>query len=964
MGEGGFVGRDREVGVLSDLVAQVAAGRGGVVWVEGEPGIGKSALLRAGLAGASGLGCAVFTGTGDRLREGFPLAAMLDCLDVRMRSADRARAEIARLLRGERAGPAELTRAGPGPGAAGAGWRAQMAGDPVAVAAEVLCELVDELCTVSSVLVAVDDMHWADEASVVVWQRLAASARVMPLGVVGVARPVPRPAVVADARQRVGDLGGTVVALRGLSEAEVGEMLSRLVGAAPGPGLAAMAGQAGGNPLYVRELVEVLVRENGVRVADGVAEVAAETIAVPASLGAAIEGRLGFLSAQALRVLREAALLGEEFTASDLAVVLGCSVRDLAGVIREAVAAGVLAASPGGLVFRHALIVQALAEGMPPSLRAGLHLEAARALAEAGAVADTVAAQLLAALALAPGEGLGGWAAGWLTAHAAELVRRAPKTAAGLLEQALTAATGDDRQVLQERLAEVLFRLDRYEQAAAITSELTQLTSDAGQVGDAERFGHAAWILAYAVLRMGQPGQALDRARQALDIPALPPRWDGRLRSVCALALVRTRQYDEAGTMAHRALEAAERRGDTLAAGSALHALASLAYRKGDLAGAIQSVQRALSVVGDDPEAMDLRLTLMTNELAMRWALGHDVEAQARQALALAGRADTAREQMIRANLASWLLETGRWDEALAELASVFEPGSGATHRQLAACHGLAALIAVSRDDQAAIDEHLSVRDVPDFYIAWGAALLRARARAAERMGRPAEAVTMLGPALDPGTDMGPDVRIRWLNDLARCALVAGDEGTLDATALRSAELAQRADLPWVGPGAERCRGLAERDPAPLERAAAGYQRLRLAYQRAETLEDLAVTFGARGEMVRARAALREAVQVYAGLGGDWDIRRADTRAREHGVHRRRTGARRPAQGWEALNPTERKIAFLVAERLSNREIAARMYLSSHTVRFYLSSIMAKLAVHSRVEVGQQAVRHHDEPGG
>jgi DNA-binding CsgD family transcriptional regulator/tetratricopeptide (TPR) repeat protein len=950
MATGGFVGRGREVAVLRDLVAGVVAGRGGVVWMEGEPGIGKSALVRAGLAQASELGCAVFAGAGDRLREGLPLGVMLDCLDVSSRSEDRARADIAGLLRGTRSPAGGLARAR---SPERTSWLPTAVGDPVAMAAEMLCELVDELCTVSPVLVVVDDMQWADEASVVVWQRLAASAGVMPLGLVGVARPVPRPAAVADIRQRVADLGGSVIALGGLSDAEVAELVAGLVGARPGPRLAAMAGQAGGNPLYVRELVDALVRERGVRVATREAEVVPGA-AVPTSVSAAIEGRLGFLPAQTLRVLREAALLGEEFTAADLAVVLGCAVRDLAGLIQEAVAVGVLATSGDGLVFRHALIMQAMAEGTPPSLRAGLHREAARALAEAGAAGEKVTAQLRAALALAPDEGLGGWAVGWLTAHAGELVHRAPKTAAGLLEEAVaSAADGTDGQVLREHLAEVLFRLDRFEQAAAVAGHLTQT------VADPERFGHTAWILAYAQLRAGQAGQAVESARQALAAPALPPRWDARLRAVCALVLARAGQDCEAEEMAQSALEAAERIGDAAAVGAALNTLATSAYRKDDFAGAIRFTDRALAAIGADPETMDLRLALVDNRLSLRSALGHDIEAEARQAIEFAEWVGTPRVNLTRHTLAEWLLETGRWDEALAELAPVFEPGSSASEQQLAACHGLAALIAVSRDDQALIDEHLSVRDVPGFYIPWGADLARARARAAERTGRPAEAVTILAPALDPGTGMGAEVRSDWLGDLVRCALAVGDESTASAAARGCAELARRSPgLPWIAPTALRCRGLEESDPGLLEQAAAGYKELRLRYEQAAALEDLAVTLGARGELARGKAALREAVEVYAGLGADWDIRRADARAREYGIRRRRSGTRRPATGWEALSPAEQKIAFLVAERLSNREIAGRMYLSSHTVRFYLSSIMAKLAVHSRVEVGQEATRH------
>jgi hypothetical protein len=121
-----FVARGTSVGVLRELVTGVAAGRGGVVWVEGEPGIGKSALVEAGLAGAAALGCAVFAGVADELRARFPLGVMLDCLKVDARSSEGEWGEIAGLLRGEGTGgvmPAgyAVAAAGAGPGAGGPG---------------------------------------------------------------------------------------------------------------------------------------------------------------------------------------------------------------------------------------------------------------------------------------------------------------------------------------------------------------------------------------------------------------------------------------------------------------------------------------------------------------------------------------------------------------------------------------------------------------------------------------------------------------------------------------------------------------------------------------------------------------------------------------------------------------------------------------------------------------------------
>ncbi len=118
----------------------------------------------------------------------------------------------------------------------------------------------------------------------------------------------------------------------------------------------------------------------------------------------------------------------------------------------------------------------------------------------------------------------------------------------------------------------------------------------------------------------------------------------------------------------------------------------------------------------------------------------------------------------------------------------------------------------------------------------------------------------------------------------------------------------------------------------------------------------------AGGDVVAAKAALREAVQVYSGLGAEWDILRADARVRPYGVRRRHLGARRPATGWAALTPTETKIACLVGEGLSNPDIGKRLFLSRNTVESHMRKILAKLQVRSRVEVATAAVAYR--PGG
>src|SRR5215204_6204844 len=79
---GGLVGREAELGLLQTLVKDVAAGRGGSVWVEGEPGIGKSTLVRPGVAASSELGCELFWGESHELMQPFPLRTLLDALRV------------------------------------------------------------------------------------------------------------------------------------------------------------------------------------------------------------------------------------------------------------------------------------------------------------------------------------------------------------------------------------------------------------------------------------------------------------------------------------------------------------------------------------------------------------------------------------------------------------------------------------------------------------------------------------------------------------------------------------------------------------------------------------------------------------------------------------------------------------------------------------------------------------------
>jgi DNA-binding CsgD family transcriptional regulator len=201
---------------------------------------------------------------------------------------------------------------------------------------------------------------------------------------------------------------------------------------------------------------------------------------------------------------------------------------------------------------------------------------------------------------------------------------------------------------------------------------------------------------------------------------------------------------------------------------------------------------------------------------------------------------------------------------------------------------------------------------------------------------------------------------------LVRTALLAGEPARAEAVTEAAEKLA--ADLPGVPAvvaGAWHGRGLLDRDPTALRNAATKHPD---PWARASAAEDLGVLVagqGERGYRPVAVQAFEEALRGYDHEGASRDCARVRGRLRRLGVRRRHWGRTdRPSSGWSSLTEVERTIADRVAEGLTNRQVAARMFLSPHTVAFHLRHVFRKLGITSRIELARLSVERHLRQSG
>ncbi|MFG2526106.1 ATP-binding protein [Streptomyces sp. NPDC048527] len=932
---GGLVGRSAELALVRGLLRDAAGGRGRCLLVEGEPGIGKSVLLTEALAGAEAFGCEVLRGQCDELGGRFPLSVMTRLLGVDERSPDPRRAETARALKGEEAAD---------------GWTMRLlSGDPVAAAVEQMLALVDRLCARGPVVLVVEDLHWADEASLVMWRRLCQASVQLPLLVVWTCRPVARRAGLEQLRGEVRAREGVVVSLGPLAEEAVSELAGLVTGCVPGPRLAQRLASAAGNPLYVRELLAAAARVGALQSAERVVElVSGDRVArALGSLSGVIADRLDVLSAGAREVLRTAALLGPEFSLGDLGTVAAQGPEEMAGRVAEALDAGVLEESGARLRFRHGLLKEVLYEATPMALRAALHQHAAQALIASGAPAERVAELILPAL-----EVTDGWELDWLADNARQLVDRAPEIAAELLEHTLghTDTTDPRHAGLGSQLASACHWLGRDERAE-------QLARGMLRTDDPERIGQAHWLLGRIAIRLGRQ-EELTRLAEAEPDPRVGDIWHARLLALRAEVLCFLGRDADAALYAAQALTQGERHADPVTMAYALNCRSRLDLHRHDLTGALANIDRALAVIGTNAQLLELRLTLLGNRGAALDYLCRYQEASESIGLArsLAERVAVPRLPRLLVQSAEMYFEHGNWDDALLELE---QAAGGLKEHYLFMQHGMMALITGRQNNWQQAERHLAALDGQEYPPGWISASnywVLARALAAQRAGRPGESVEVLAAFLTSEYADGVAARSDQMPGLVRAALAADDRQTAHAAAQACRQDAGGDLLPRIRAYADWCEGLVSADPAPVLAAADYIRELDRRPDLGNALEDAAVLQANAGDVEGARTTLDQALAVYAELGAEWDSRRARARLRSSGVLLGVRGPRqRPKTGWDALTATELRVAEQVAAGQSNPDIAEHLLLSRRTVETHVSHILTKLPAHSRREVAELA---------
>ncbi len=925
-----IVGREVELSVLAQLLDETRAGSSRAAIIEGEPGIGKSRLAEEVSRRAASKGFTIFHGTGEEFQTERPFGVISMALGVRTTSTDNAR--IAELLR-------------EAPATFGADHRYRII--------EAMEDALEHEALTHPVLLLIDDAQWADSSSLLALHVMSRRDD-LPVLVLVACRPVPRS---EELKRLLGDItesGGHGLRLPPLDDEAVGALAKSRLGADLGTTLRDQLARTAGNPLFVLELLDGLEEEQMIKFEGGAAE-ASGLVEPPPSLQAVIIRRLGFLSEKTIELLRTAAVLGDSFSATDLALVVGMPIADVLTTLKEPIAAGFVTAMGDTLAFRHDLVREALYSDVAPAIRKGLHLHIGRTLAAAGAPPIRVAHHV--ALGAESGDRE---AVGWLRDAALDIAPRAPELAVELLDRAASLLPNDDLErigLLLEAVTRLIFA-GKLERAERVAEELApQVAGTPAEIMlEIQRSGILG--LQFRIEEMGI------RAELLLEGEALPEDFHMQIVSISAGARLARGDLPGALSRMEEARAFTEANPASVASGLRLWMTANLCLCRGLFSESVEMLAQAVPgtemFVGGRGQGLAV--------LGMGYCVGADRFEESRATLELA-RADLERRGALSFLVEyQWFLAhlhfiTGSWDDSLAELAASKElaVGTGAVGIAIGWIADPTILIQLFRGDAAAAEQALAMTDRQSG--AWWLShwIEPIRALLQEASGDRTGAVTTLRSWQLATTENSfvPDLRTigRSLVEICR---TAGAEDVLQQMLADATEAHERADgVKSVEGAALLVQGAIGDDLELLLAAVEASRAAGRPFDLAEACAEAGLSLLRRQESELGRPLVMEAFSLYEALGASRREAELAQDVRDFGIRR---GARqrrgKPDRGWESLTESELKVVGLVAEGLTNREIGARLFISKGTVATHLHSVFRKLDVSSRAELAAEAVRH------
>jgi DNA-binding CsgD family transcriptional regulator len=919
------VGRQAQLGQLRAALRTTAAGRGGCIVVEGLPGIGKSALLTATCDMAEEFAMAVATGRATELDQLAPMSTLVLALQSNPALAPRI---------------IELATDGKPL------WLAHRVGDVIKSNAR-SCPLV----------IAIDDAHWADELTAFALQILAPTLTQAPVllllarGTALIRQPI------QNTVDRLAAEGAVRLPVGPLDDDAILQMCTGLLGVRPDKSLLDVVARGGGNPFLVEELVRGLREAGQLNIRNGLAHLARSDL--PALFLDAVGRRLRDLSPQAHRLLEAGAVLGRPFTVHEVARLAGTGAVELIPAAKEAVQAGALIGNESELSFRHDLVREAVYDAMPCPVRAALHREAATVVMDEGRPPLTVADHLL------RGGHISSQRAIDVLIQAAESAAPStPSKAADLLLRVLD-VPGEHHQYrpcLTARTVRLLARVGRVVEARELGERglrdgLSSPDTGALMLGLSEALKHADHNHA-----------VIDTATAALARSDIPDAVRAQLLAVKAHALLRTGEFETVDAMAAQAAQLGKAARNNEAVVFATAARSRVALSGGHLAKGLAYAREAVAVAdvhGGDALHWHPRLWLAQALIAGdRFTEADTVLATGqREAEQLGTGWSQPLWHYYRAQLR---IAAGQLSEALAEA----EAGARIAEQSNAPGHSVPLLallghIFLLRNDMTRARSYVNRAQKlaraegsvgPE--LAWRVAMVE------DSEGHPEGAPQALADvcALLPGRsqllvdDPGAGVR------LVRMARQAGQHEHARQVVAAAHMLADRnLGVSSLRAAAAHAAGVLDDDISALRDAVSVYRLSPRPLARAAALEDAALAEEASGRREQAIELLGEAADQYASAGACRDYARVRRELQRRGNRRKSRVAPNAKGEWAGLTECEHRVARLVAEGLTNRQVAVRLFISPHTVDSHLRRSFMKLGVNSRVELTRQILAHDAE---